>query len=96
MKDIIEVLKGFTAQQITVMITIIGACFTGFFWVEGRYANLKQSEENIEKMSDNIIQIHSKISATISEFPEERIKRIEESAKKQEHVIKQLMGKKEK
>jgi hypothetical protein len=96
MKDIIQIIRGFTPQQIAVIITIIGACFTGFFWVENRYANLKKTEENIEKISDNIIQIHSKISATISEFPEDRIKRIEESAKKQEIVIKQLMGRKEK
>lgn len=93
MKDIIEGLKSFTSQQLAVLFAVVAMCFTAFFWVESRYANLKKTEENIERMSDNIIQIHSKITATISEFPEDRIKRIEESAKKQEIIIKQLMGK---
>jgi hypothetical protein len=94
MKEIIEVLRGFTAQQLAVIITIIGACFSGFFWVEHRYANLKTTEENIERMLNNIIQIDSKLTAMISQYPEETIKKIDATAKKQEEAIRNYVAKK--
>lgn len=88
LKEILETLKNFTPQQIVVIITIISSCFTGFFWIESRYANLVKTEQNIERMLNNIIQIDSKLTATINQFPEEKIKKIDEIAKKQEEIIK--------
>lgn len=92
MKEIIEVLRGFTAQQLAVIITIIGGCFSGFFWVEHRYANLKKTEENIERMLHNIIQIDSKLTAMLSQYPEDTLKKIDATAKKQEEAIRNYIA----
>jgi hypothetical protein len=93
LESTIDFIKKLSPQQMVSVITIIGFCFTVFFWVENRYANLKQTEENIERMLNTIIQIDSKLTATINQFPEDKIKKIDEGAKKQEETIKSFMRK---
>lgn len=93
LKEVIETVKTFTPQQLAVIVTLITSCFFVFFWVENRYANLKKTEENIERMLLNIIQIDSKVTATINRFSEEEIKKIEETASKQEKAIRSYVGK---
>lgn len=94
LEEIIKTFFSFNAKQIAAIVAILTSILYGIWLIEKRYAKLTETENNISSMQDNIIQIHSKITATINEFPEDRIKRIEEKAKKQEEVIKQLLHKK--
>lgn len=75
--DMVSSILGMNGKQFTSMVSIIIFCVSIAFWIENRYANLKQTQESIKhtqeiitKSQTQIAQMQTNIMLIIQKMPD--------------------------
>lgn len=79
--DIIGILKKMTSKELAVTIIVAILSVTAAFWVENRYANLVQTQNEIQKQQTQVLHLQNQILTVVNSLPEEVRKEIIERAK---------------
>jgi hypothetical protein len=93
MKELLEAIRTFSVQQWLVVFAIIGCGYSGYNWVENRYAK----RDTAEMALDHLIRIDGKISAIITtQYTPEQAALIEKNAKMYEEQMRRYRESKKK
>lgn len=66
---IIDTVKGMTSKELAVTLVLIVSCVAGAFWVENRYAKLRDTQSRIEQQGTQIIQLQTQILNVVNALP---------------------------
>ena len=75
-EEIIETARSFTARQIAVIIFIVIGSVSSVFWIENRYAKIKEINERFERSQQQLESAHFLTLEMFSLLPEAQRKQI--------------------
>lgn len=74
---IIDTLKKMSSRELAVTLFLIVGAVMGTFWIEGRYAKIKETKEEIEKTEASIKKTEAEIKKHKLEILQMHIKTLE-------------------
>ena len=66
---IIGTLRKMSNKELAVTVCLIVASVAGAFWIENRYAKLRDTQERIEQQQTQIIQLQTQILSVVNALP---------------------------
>jgi hypothetical protein len=81
---VIDTIKGMTSRELAVMLVLIVLSVAGAFWIENRYAKLRDTQEVIQQQQAQVIQLQTQILNVVNALtPEQRKEILERNAVQQ-------------
>lgn len=78
MNKVLELLHTLSAQQMAAVLVLVVSAVTGAFWVENRYAKLRDTQARIEQQQTQVLQLQTQILNVVNALPPEVRKEIVE------------------
>ena len=75
---IIDTVRGMNSKELAVTLFLIIGCVGAAFWVENRYAKLRDTQERIEQQQTQLIQLQTQILNVVNALPADIRKEIVE------------------